>query len=127
MAEGIWRTLGQGEWESASAGSRPSGYVHPFAVKAMHQREIDITNGLSKSVDQFAGQSFDVVVTVCNNAREDCPVFPNAAQTLHRPFDDPADATGTDDEQLITFIRVRDEIEERITKFLYAFAYLPAR
>ena len=118
MAEAMWRTLGNGVWESASAGSRPSGYVHPLAVDAMKARGIDISAGRSKSVDEFSGQEFDIVVTVCNNARESCPVFPGAKQTLHWPFDDPAEASGTDAEKMSVFVRVRDEIEGRIKLWL---------
>lgn len=114
----MWRTLGNGVWESASAGSRPSGYVHPLAVDAMKARGIDISAGRSKSVDEFSGQEFDIVVTVCNNARESCPVFPGAKQTLHWPFDDPAEASGTDAEKMSVFVRVRDEIEGRIKLWL---------
>jgi arsenate reductase (thioredoxin) len=118
MAEGLWNVLGTGDWEAVSAGSRPSGYVHPLAIEAMRQRELDISQGRSKSADEFTGQDFDLVVTVCDNARETCPVFPGARQTLHWPFDDPAEAVGTDAEKLPEFVRVRDEIEERISRYL---------
>ena len=118
MAEGIWRALGEGEWESASAGSRPSGSVHPLAIQAMHERGIEISSGRSKSVDEFRGEAFEIAVTVCDHARESCPVFPGARQYLHWPFDDPADATGSDAEKMKVFVRVRDEIEARIRRFL---------
>jgi len=118
MAEGIWRTLGAGQWEVASAGSRPAGYVHPLAVRVMQERGMDISQGHSKSVEEFADQEFDVVVTVCDNARESCPMFPGARQTLHWPFDDPAHATGTEEEQLHEFQRVRDEIQAKIAEWL---------
>lgn len=118
MAEGLWRVLGGGEWESHSAGSKPSGYVHPLAIRAMLERSIDIQSNRSKSVDEFAGQKFDIVVTVCDNAKESCPLFSGAKQRCHWPFDDPADAVGSDDEQMEYFRRIRDEIEERITLFL---------
>lgn len=119
MAEAIWRELGGGEWEVHSAGSRPAGYVHPLAIEAMRQRGIDIRDATSKSVDLFANQPFDVVVTVCDNARESCPVFFGAKHTLHWPFPDPADATGTEEQQLAEFIKVRDSIEQRIAQFLH--------
>lgn len=118
MAEGLFRELSGGRWESHSAGSRPSGYVHPLAIEAMQQRGIDISRGVSKSVSQFAGQEFDLVVTVCDDAKEACPMFPGGGDRQHWPFDDPADATGSDAEKLQCFIRVRNEIEETVQHFL---------
>lgn len=118
MAEALWQQLGSGQWTAASAGSRPSGYVHPLAVRAMRELDIDISPNTSKSLDQFRDQPFDLVVTVCDNAREACPIFPGANQTFHWPFDDPADVTGTDDEKLPVFRRVRDEIKSTIQKYL---------
>ena len=118
MAEALWESLGNGDWQSESAGSKPSGYVHPLAIRGMHELGIDISSNTSKSLDQFRDQDFDLVVTVCDNAKESCPVFPGANETLHWPFDDPADATGTDDEKMVVFRRVRDEIKERIQAFL---------
>lgn len=118
MAEALWESLGDGNWKSESAGSKPSGYVHPLAIQVMHELDIDIQTNVSKSLEQFTDQPFDLVVTVCDNAKEACPVFPGATQTLHWPFDDPADATGTDEEQLAVFRRVRDEIKDTIQSFL---------
>ncbi len=119
MAEALWESLGNGDWATASAGSKPSGYVHPLAIRAMHELDIDISAYESKSLQQFRDQEFDLVVTVCDNAKESCPVFPGAKQTLHWPFDDPADATGaTDDEKLVVFRRVRDEIRDKIATYL---------
>ncbi len=118
MAEGLWRELGGGVWQAESAGSLPSGYVHPLAIRAMHERGLDISAGRSKSMDEFADQTFDVVVTVCDNAKESCPVFPDATETLHWPFDDPADATGDEQSKMDMFIRVRNEIETTIAKYL---------
>ncbi|MCZ2342647.1 MAG: arsenate reductase ArsC [Bacteroidales bacterium] len=118
MAETLWESLGNGEWESESAGSKPSGYVHPLAIRAMQELDIDISQNTSKSLEQFRDQSFDLVVTVCDNAKESCPVFPGAKETLHWPFDDPADATGTDDEKMVVFRRVRDEIKDTIQTYL---------
>lgn len=120
MAEALWEALGNGEWESESAGSKPSGYVHPLAIRAMKELDIDISANTSKLLDQFQEQSFDLVVTVCDNAKESCPVFSGAKQTFHWPFDDPADATGTDDEKMTMFRRVRDEIKEKIQNYLNA-------
>lgn len=118
MAEGLWAKLGKGEWESHSAGSRPSGYVHPLAIRAMGEVGLDIEANRSKSVQEFEGQPFDLVVTVCGNAKDSCPVFLSAHTVFHWPFDDPADATGTDDEKMGMFRRVRDEIQAKITEFL---------
>lgn len=118
MAEELWETLGAGEWESESAGSKPSGYVHPLAIEAMRELDIDLSENTSKSLEQFTDQDFDLVVTVCDNAKESCPVFTGATQTFHWPFDDPADATGADEEKMKTFRRVRDEIKEKINTFL---------
>lgn len=118
MAEELWETLGAGEWQADSAGSKPSGYVHPLAIEAMRELDIDLSENTSKSLDQFTDQDFDLVVTVCDNAKESCPVFTGATLTLHWPFDDPADATGSDEEKMKTFRRVRDEIKAKIQTFL---------
>lgn len=118
MAEALWESLGQGAWSAVSAGSRPAGYVHPLAIRVMQELGIDLSRHTSKSLDRFVDDDFDLVVTVCDNAREACPVFAGAKQTLHWPFDDPAHATGTEDEKLAEFRRVRDEIRDRIKQFL---------
>ena len=118
MAEAHWESLGEGNWQSDSAGSKPSGYVHPLAIQAMQELDINISANTSKSLDQFKHQPFDLVVTVCDNAKESCPVFPGAKETLHWPFDDPADATGTDEEKMIVFRRVRDKIKFKIQSYL---------
>ncbi|HUG19682.1 MAG TPA: arsenate reductase ArsC [Planctomycetaceae bacterium] len=118
MAEALWEQLGEGEWESKSAGSKPSGYVHPMAIRAMLELDIDLSRHVSKSLDQFRDDAFDLIVTVCDNAKEACPVFPGAKETLHWPFDDPAHATGTDEEKMAVFRRVRDEIRSKIRDYL---------
>ena len=118
MAEGLWQTLGGGAWEAQSAGSKPTGRVHPLAISAMKEIGIDISEFRSKHVSVFEGRPFDIAVTVCGNARESCPIFPSARSYQHWPFDDPADATGSEEEQLIEFRRVRDEIREQIKKYL---------
>ncbi|MAT15137.1 MAG: low molecular weight phosphatase family protein [Planctomyces sp.] len=118
MAEALWESLGEGAWEAESAGSKPSGYVHPLAIKAMSEIGVDISAYQSKSLDQFTGQKFDIVVTVCDNAKEACPVFPGAVKMLHWPFYDPAEATGSEEEQLVVFRRVRDEIQSKIRSYL---------
>jgi len=118
MAEGIWRKLGADKWEAYSAGSEPAGYVHPLGVKAMEEIGIEIAANRSKHVDEFVDHDFDLVVTVCDGAKESCPVLPGAAQTVHWPFNDPASATGPDSEKLPVFQRVRDQIQARIEEFL---------
>ena len=107
-----------GEWEARSAGSKPAGFVHPFAVRVMKEMGVDLAQHESKSVDTFADESFDVVVTVCDHAKDACPTFPNAQLVLHWPFPDPADAVGTDDDKLAVFRTVRDQISNKIKDFL---------
>lgn len=118
MAEGLWRTIAGDAWAAFSAGSKPSGYVHPMAVQAMKLRGVDISMLQSKSLDQFVDTPFDLVVTVCDNAKDDCPVFVQAKRQVHWPFNDPADATGSDDEKLAVFVDIREQIERKITEFL---------
>ncbi|MFN0198590.1 MAG: arsenate reductase ArsC [Planctomycetaceae bacterium] len=118
MAEGLWNRLGTGAWEAFSAGSKPAGYVHPLAIRAMSELQIDISRNTSKHLSEFESQPFDLVVTVCDNAKESCPVFLGARMTLHWPFDDPAHAQGCDEEKMAEFRRVRDEISDRIRQFL---------
>lgn len=118
MAEALWNKLGEGKWEAVSAGSKPSGYVHPLAIKSMAALGVDIAETRSKNVSEFDGQPFDLVVTVCDNAKESCPYFPNAKETLHWPFDDPAEFEGSDAEREAGFARVRDEISARISSYL---------
>lgn len=118
MAEVLWKALGNGAWRAASAGSQPAGYVHPLAVQALAEVGLDATGCRSKSVDEFRDQPFDLVVTVCDHARDACPAFPHARQSLHWPFDDPAHAAGDDTARMNVFRRVRDEIRERIRQYL---------
>ena len=122
MAEAWLRKLGGDRYESLSAGAKPAGYVHPLAIKAMAEVGIELSGHRSKSIDEFNGQSLDVLITVCDNARETCPTFAGAKKMLHWSFDDPAHATGTDDEKMAVFRRVRDEIRTRLTEFLSAQA-----
>ena len=118
MAQWLWNRLGNGDWQAVSAGSKPAGYVHPLAIKAMSELDEDLTDARSKHVDEFVDQAIDLVVTVCDNAAESCPTFAGAVETLHWPFDDPADATGTEEEQMLTFRRVRDEIKDKIAGYV---------
>jgi arsenate reductase len=110
LAEGILQAaLGDG-YRVASAGSKPAGYVHPLAIRAMAEIGIDIAGHRSKHLDEFLDQEVETVVTVCGNADQACPVFPGQVNRHHWPFDDPAHAVGTEEEQMAVFRRVRDEI-----------------
>ena len=125
MAEVIWNSISEKhrlDWQAVSAGSKPSGYVHPMSIAAMKEKDLP-TEGLeSKSSDPFVNENFDLVVTVCGNAKDACPVWPGAKQLFHWPFEDPADATGTDDEKQICFNEIRDQIWRRIESYLLARA-----
>ena len=116
MAEGILRHLAGTEYDIVSAGTSPKG-VHPVTVEVMKESGIDVSTQTSKDVLQFAGQKFDYVITVCDRAKQQCPVFPGAVP-IHWGFDDPAEADTS--RQLETFRRVRDEIRHRIRLFLTA-------
>jgi len=112
MAEGFLKSFDK-NLEVNSAGTKPAEKVNPFAVKAMKEVGIDISNGIPENVDKYINQSFDYVITVCDNAKETCPVFMgNVKHRLHIGFDDPADAVGTEDEVMPVYRRVRDEIEK---------------
>ncbi len=119
MAEGLLRHDGGGRFEVESAGTHPSS-VRPEAVEAMREVGVDISAHRSKSVDEFEGQDFDYVITVCDNAKENCPVFPSKTERVHWSFDDPAAADGDDEERLAVFRRVRDEIRSRLREWLPA-------
>jgi arsenate reductase len=116
MGEGLFRHEGGNGWEVRSAGTHPSR-VRPEAIAVMREIGIDISGHRSKSVDEFAGQNFDYVVTVCDNARDNCPVFPAAVKRIHWSFEDPAAVKGSEDLRLAEFRRIRDQISERVTEF----------
>jgi arsenate reductase len=116
MGEGLFRHEGRGAYEVASAGTKPS-HVRPEAIAVMKELGIDISGHRSKSVNEFEGQSFDYVVTVCDNARHDCPVFPAGTDRIHWSFEDPAAVQGGEQERLAAFRRIRDEIHERVKTF----------
>ena len=118
MAERLFPLLSDGLWEAVSAGSNPSGYVHPNAIEVMAELGVDLSDGKSEHVDQYSDLAFDLVVTVCDNAAESCPVFPGDTPVAHWPFEDPADATGSEDEILHCFRDIRDQISNRIKAFL---------
>jgi len=117
MAEGLLRHEGSGGCEVFSAGTKPSS-VRPEAITVMRELGIDISGHRSKSVGEFAGQTFDYVVTVCDNARDSCPFFPGGAVRLHWSFDDPAAVEGSETERLAAFRRIRDGIRERVKAFV---------
>ena len=116
MAEGLLRRLAGDRFEVHSAGTRPGG-VRPEAVQVMREAGIDISGHRSKHVDEFAGRHFDYVLTVCDNAREACPVYPGQTTRLHRSFDDPAAVPGSEDERLAAFRRVRDQLRDYLAAF----------
>jgi arsenate reductase len=113
MAEGLLRHHGEKQFEVFSAGTSPSR-VHPMAVEVMEEKGIDLTGQRSKSIDEFLGQGFDLIVTTCNEARDRCPVFPDQEERLHWNLEDPAEAEGSREEKLKVFRRVRDELEKLI-------------
>jgi|SRR6185369_8287833 len=117
MAEGLLREMAGDHVEVASAGVSPT-QVRPEAIAAMREIGIDISRYRSKSVDEFVNQNFDFVITVCDNANEQCPVFPGQVKRIHWSFDDPAAARGEDDARLSVFRRVRDEIRDQLRLFV---------
>lgn len=117
MAEGILRDIAGDRFDVESAGVEPS-HVRPEAIEAMSDIGIDITSHRSKSVDEFTGDEFDHIITVCDNARESCPVFPGNAERIHWSFDDPAAVEGTREERVDAFRRIREEIYDRLTQFV---------
>ncbi len=110
LAEGILRSAAGDLLEVASAGSKPAGYVHPLAVRVMSEIGIDISGHRSKHLNEFLETGVETVITVCGNADQACPAFPGQVHRHHWGFDDPAHATGSEEEQLAVFRRVRDEI-----------------
>jgi len=118
MAEGLLRHDAGDLFEVSSAGTAPSS-VRPEAIAAMRELGIDISGHRSKSVSEFAGQQFDIVLTVCDNARETCPIYLPAVRRLHHSFDDPAAVDGTEEERLAAFRRVRDELRVFLRELAY--------
>ena len=105
------------EWRAFSAGTRPTGYVHPMAIHVLHEIGIQHT-GISKNVELFLGEEFNLVVTVCDDATEECPVWLGKGRRVHESFKDPAKAAGTDEERLAVFREVRDEMAKKIPALL---------
>jgi arsenate reductase len=122
MAEGWVNHLLRARWEARSAGTSPAERVHPLAVRVMAEVGIDISGNVPQRVDRLAREPWDLVVTVCDSARETCPFFPGHVQRLHLSFQDPASAQGSEDDRLAVFRSVRDEIQERLLPILRASA-----
>jgi arsenate reductase len=116
MAEGLFRQAGRGACEVESAGTKP-GHVRPEAIAVMKELGIDISGHRSKSVNEFEGRTFDYVVTVCDNARDNCPFFPAGTERIHWSLEDPAAVQGTEEERFCAFRRIRDQIQERVDRF----------
>ena len=111
LAEGILHAAAGDMIDVQSAGSKPAGYVHPLAIRVMEEIGIDISGHRSKHLSEFLQQPVETVITVCGNADQVCPMFPGQVNRYHWGFDDPAHATGTEEEKLAVFRRVRDEIK----------------
>jgi arsenate reductase (thioredoxin) len=120
LAEALINHFLGDQWQAFSAGTQPSGYVHPMARKALE--EIGIHHqGSSKSVETFRGKDFDVVITVCDDAAENCPVWLGKGKRMHIGFPDPAKAGGSEEEKMAVFRRVRDDIRTQILAYLQSF------
>ena len=117
LAEGILRQAAGDLVEVASAGSKPAGYVHPLAIRALGEIGIDISAHTSKHLNDFTARPVETVITVCGNADQVCPVFPGQMNRHHWPFDDPAHATGSEEAKMAVFRRVRDEIRRVFTAY----------
>lgn len=117
MAEGYLRHLAGDRFDVISAGLEPS-VVNPRAIQVMQEDGVDISSHTSKDVEQFIGQKFDYIITVCDNAKERCPFFPGQAERIHWSFEDPAAARGTEEEILAVFRKIRNQIKAKIMNFL---------
>jgi arsenate reductase len=117
IAEGLLRHVAGDDFDVFSGGAHPTE-LNPAAVEVMKEIGIDISGHRSKSVDEFAGQAFDYVITVCDNAKESCPVFPAATKRIHWSLDDPAAVQGSEEERLAAFRRIRDELRRNLQHFL---------
>ena len=117
MAEGLINNFYRDKFEAFSAGTKPSG-INPYTIKVMEEICIDISNQRSKSISEFYGVKFDIVITVCDNAKKECPFFSGAKEMIHAPFDDPAAVKGTDEEITELFRSVREQIKKWIEENL---------
>lgn len=121
MAEGILRHAAGDLFDVFSAGSNPAGYVHPKAIEAMQEIGIDISDHSSKHLDQYLDAGIDVVITVCDNANESCPVFPGHVQRYHWGFEDPPKAASAGESEMDAFRRIRDEIKKVFGAYVAGF------
>ena len=117
MAEVILNKMGQGQFQAVSAGAKPSGYVHPMALQVLREMNYPVEGLRSKSIDEFKEQTFDTVITVCDRAKEACPVWPGA-EMLHWSFEDPAEAKGTDEQKLAEFRKTAVGIQQRLRLYI---------
>lgn len=117
IAEGLLRKMAGDQFEVFSAGTEQTR-VQPLAIEAMRESGIDISGHRSKTLDEFAGDTFDYVITVCDRANESCPIFPGTTERIHWSFDDPTAVIGTDEQKLRAFRTVRDAIQQRLRMFL---------
>ncbi|MFA6959302.1 MAG: arsenate reductase ArsC [Opitutaceae bacterium] len=117
LGEGLLRAAAGDLFNVVSAGSKPAGYVHPMAIAAMKEIGIDISTHTSKHMNEFLEGQVETVITVCGNADQACPIFPGQVNRHHWPFEDPAHATGTDEEKMEMFRRVRNEIRRVFTAY----------
>jgi arsenate reductase (thioredoxin) len=120
LAEGMINYYLAGHWMAFSAGSHPSGYVHPLALAALREVGIDPSSQASKGLDQFIGQPFDVVITVCDNAAHYCPFWPGQGKVIHLPLPDPGDVEGSPEVRLAAFREVRELIRTQVFPVLEA-------
>jgi len=125
MAEGLVNHFLGDRWEAFSAGTHPAGYVHPLAVQAMAELGIDISGQRSKSVEEFRGQPFDVVITLCDSAAQECPVWLGPGRAVHMGFPDPAQADGVMADRIDAFRQVREGIREKVLRYLETEAAEP--
>jgi len=123
MAEGLLRALGGSQFEVASAGTEQTR-VRPEAITAMSELQIDISQQTSKTLQQFLGEEWDEVITVCDSANESCPIFPGARKRRHWSINDPSGITGSEQERVAAFRRARDELQTRIETELLAPSYV---
>jgi len=118
MAEGLANHFLGDRWEAHSAGTQPAPSVHPLAVEAMGQLGIEISNNQPKSADQFRNERFDLVITLCDDAAKNCPLWIGPGQVVHMAFPDPAEARGEPDDRLELFLKVRDAIRDKLLGYL---------
>jgi arsenate reductase len=118
MAEGLVNRFRGDTWEAVSAGTQPSGYVHPLAIRAVAELGIDLSGNRSKSTDEFRDTKLDLVITVCDDAAKNCPVWLGQGRVVHIGFPDPAAATGSVKEQFAVFKQVRDGLRKRVFDYL---------